>query len=136
MHAEPSIISHTTVGRQLRILVVEDEALLSLELEMLLADWGYSVVGSAASGEEGIDAALELQPDIVLMDINLGSGIDGISAAAAIRHCRDTRFVFMTAYAVQDIASRLDGLDAPVLHKPIRTDILRGILSDAAADLG
>src|SRR5689334_7346578 len=64
-----------------RILIVEDESLIADDLEHRLKKLGYEPVGIAASGEDGVARALELQPDLVLMDIRLKGQFDGIEAA-------------------------------------------------------
>src|SRR5689334_23737329 len=68
-----------------RILIVEDEAIIALGIERQLKQMGYAVVGLAGSGEDGLRLALAHRPDLVLMDIQLGHGIDGVQAADAIR---------------------------------------------------
>ena len=77
-----------------KILVVEDEQIVALELKDRLTHMGHSVVGVVGSGEEAIEHARRLQPDLVLMDIKLQGEIDGIQAAEGIhqrlRHRRSS----------------------------------------------
>ena len=54
-----------------RILVVEDEAVVAENLEKVITDCGYEVVGRAASADDAVNAAIELKPDLILMDIVL-----------------------------------------------------------------
>lgn len=69
-----------------RILIVDDHALAREGLRAILSRAeGLDVVGEAASGEEAVAMVEALQPDLVLMDIRLGAGMDGLAAAAAIR---------------------------------------------------
>ena len=83
-----------------RILVVDDETVITTQLEEHLAFMGYDVVGSASSGEEAIDIARDLTPDLILMDIVMQpDGLDGIDAAAAIQAEQDTPVIFLTAFA-------------------------------------
>ncbi len=84
---------------QARILVVEDERIIGLGIRKRLTALGYQVVGLAGEGAEGVQMALEFDPDLVLMDIDLGVGIDGIEAAQRIRADRDIPVVFLTAYS-------------------------------------
>ena len=114
---------------RLRVLVVEDETLLSLSLEAMLEDWGHDQVGSVATGGEAIRLARELKPDVVLMDINLAGGMDGLAAAALIRGFSDARIVFMTAYSDKDLAARPEVAGAEVLHKPFSPRRLQEILA-------
>jgi CheY-like chemotaxis protein len=68
-----------------RILVVVDEVVTALELEGHLPQMGHEVAGVAHSGEEAVDMARNLSPDLILMDIMLPGEIDGIDAAGKIR---------------------------------------------------
>ncbi|WP_020474467.1 ATP-binding response regulator [Zavarzinella formosa] len=79
------------------ILVVEDERIIARCIETQLKEMGYVVAGSASTGEEAVRKAVELRPDLILMDINLGSGIDGVEAACLIRKQRDVPVVYLTA---------------------------------------
>jgi DNA-binding response OmpR family regulator len=118
-------------GRGLRVLVVEDETLLSIALESMLEDWGHEVVGATATGAGAVRLAREKLPEVVLMDINLAGAMDGVAAATEIRAFHDARIIFMTAYSMQDIAARVAGLDAAVIHKPFSPDRLHRMLGAA-----
>lgn len=67
-----------------RILIVDDHQLAREGLSAVLSKGGYDIVGLAASGEEAIELATRLAPDIVLMDVRLGAGIDGLEATRRI----------------------------------------------------
>ncbi len=92
--------SHESLGsdRPLRVLIVEDEVILAMELEGMLLGLGYDVVGVAASGPEAVSTAAEQHPDVVLMDIRLAGGTDGVEAAIKIRERWDIPSIFTTAY--------------------------------------
>ncbi len=81
-----------------RILIVEDEKIIAIDLQRRLERFGYSVVGMAGDGETAISMAIELVPDIILMDIMLGGKMDGIDAAMAIKASKDIPFIFLTAF--------------------------------------
>ncbi len=81
------------------ILVVEDELIIAKAIEKRLVALGYSVVGVVKSGEEGLQEAANRHPDAVLMDIHLGTGIDGIDAADRIRTDFDIPVIFLTAHS-------------------------------------
>ncbi len=66
------------------ILVIEDDVIIALTIEGRLKQLGYRVVGRASTGKDAIEKATSLQPDLVLMDINLKGPMDGISAAETI----------------------------------------------------
>ncbi len=81
------------------VLVVEDESIVSKDIQQSLTKLGYNVVGSASTGEKAIALASELRPDIVLMDIMLKGTITGIDAAAEIKKNEGIPVIFLTAYA-------------------------------------
>ncbi len=89
-----------------KILVVEDEAVIALDIELQLMKLGYEPIGHATCGEQAIVLAGELRPDLVLMDIQLGSEMDGIAAAAAIRDQFALPVVFLTAFATDETLVR------------------------------
>jgi CheY-like chemotaxis protein len=64
-----------------KILIAEDEAVIAIELEKTLAAMGHEVVGTAGSGQQAIEMARRLQPDLILMDIVMPGNVDGIAAA-------------------------------------------------------
>ncbi|MEX2442083.1 MAG: EAL domain-containing protein [Alkalispirochaeta sp.] len=89
-----------------RVLIVEDEKIIALDLQRRLEKFGYSVVALAATAEEAVEAALEYYPDIVLMDIMLGGNRDGIDAAIEIHERYNVPIVFLTAYADERTVER------------------------------
>lgn len=82
-----------------KILVVEDEAIIAYNLQRILSSFGYKVPETVESGPQAIKAAETLQPDLVLMDIQLRGEMDGIEAARQIRARIDLPVVYLTAYA-------------------------------------
>ena len=84
---------------QTRILVVEDEIIVVMELQERLESLGYAVAAVAASGEEAIQKAAEMQPDLVLMDIRLQGEMSGIEAAEAVQAQFDIPVVYLTAFS-------------------------------------
>lgn len=82
-----------------RILVVEDEPIVALDIQTRLERRGYCIQGIASSGEEAIALALEAQPDLILMDIKLKGEMDGIEAAQRIHDISDVPVVYLTAFA-------------------------------------
>src|SRR5882762_6759564 len=81
-----------------RILVVEDERIVAHDLASALRELGYAVPATVATGEEAVERARELQPDVVLMDIRLPGAIDGIRAASSIRQEHDIAVIYLTAH--------------------------------------
>lgn len=84
---------------KINVLVVEDESIVSKDIQNSLAKLGYSVVGSAATGEKAIELAGILNPDIILMDIMLKGEMNGIEAAEQIKNQFKIPVIFLTAYA-------------------------------------
>ncbi len=88
------------------ILVVEDEKIIAKGIEKRLKGMGYAVAGLASTGEEAVRKAVEIRPDLVLMDISLGSGMDGVAAAGLIRRQVDLPVVYLTAFSDSDTLQR------------------------------
>jgi len=89
-----------------KILIVEDEAIVAMEIEARLGKLGYDIAGTVATGEAAVTAAHETKPALVLMDIMLEGEIDGIRAAAEIRRRFDIPVVFLSAYADEKTLKR------------------------------
>jgi CheY-like chemotaxis protein/DNA-binding PadR family transcriptional regulator len=82
-----------------KILVVDDEAIITMQLEERLSAMGYTVAGMAASGEDAVDKARRIRPDLILMDIVMPGKMNGIEAAKIITQELDIPVVFVTSYA-------------------------------------
>ncbi|MBN1572692.1 MAG: response regulator [Deltaproteobacteria bacterium] len=82
-----------------RILVVDDEVVISMQLEERLSSMGYDVVGRASSGKEAVDKAKKLSPDLILMDIVMPGEMDGIDASRIVKEDLDIPVIFLTAFA-------------------------------------
>jgi PAS domain S-box-containing protein len=89
-----------------RILIVEDDEIISNLITTMLERKGYCVVGKVCSGEEAIVKAAELEPDLVIMDINLSGQMDGISAARFIFQLFHLPIVFLTAHCDDTLLER------------------------------
>jgi PAS domain S-box-containing protein len=115
-----------------RILVVEDEAIVARDLLQQLVELGYQAVGHVTRGEDAIEQAGLLRPDLVLMDIQLGEGMDGVCAAQAIRDRYALPVVFLTAFAADDTLARAK-LTEPFgyILKPFSERELRTVLEMA-----
>lgn len=88
------------------VLVVEDESIVSKDIQYSLKKLGYNVVGSAATGEKAVLLAGELQPDIILMDIMLKGDITGIEASTEIKEKFHIPIIFLTAYADENTLAK------------------------------
>jgi len=94
-----------------KILVVEDEKIVALDINNVLSKLGYDVPALVASGDEAVEAVKKTKPDLVLMDIVLKGNTDGIEAAELIRHRYGTPLVFLTAYADDEILRRVKHIE-------------------------
>ena len=89
-----------------RILVVDDQVVITMQLEERLTGMGYEVVGRASSGEASIDMARHFRPDLVLMDIVMPGRLDGIDASKVIQTELEIPIIFLTAYADDEYVQR------------------------------
>lgn len=88
------------------ILVVEDESIVAKDIQICLKKLGYEVVGIVASGEDAVEKAKEMEPDLIMMDIMLKGEMSGIDAASIIRKTQDIPVIFLTAYTDRDTVDR------------------------------
>jgi two-component system, response regulator PdtaR len=86
----------------LKVLVVEDEALIRMDLAEMLVEEGYVVAGEAGDGEQAVELARSLHPDLVIMDIKMPKS-DGIAAAATIVDERIAPVVMLTAFSQREL---------------------------------
>ena len=116
-----------------RILVVEDESIIAMDIAMQLRELGYQVVGHASNGEQAITLAGQLRPDLVLMDVQLKGGMDGIDAAQAIRSRFNLPCLFLSAFANDgdNLARAAAASPAGYLSKPFFEHELRSVMEAA-----
>jgi two-component system, response regulator PdtaR len=100
------------------VLVVEDEALIAMSLSDALREMGLSVCATADTARDAITLAGEHRPSVVLMDIRLRGGDDGVDAAREIRHRHGIPILFLTGSCEAEVLDRTKGL-GPVLIKPV-----------------
>ena len=89
-----------------RILIVEDESITAMDLSDRLKKLGYVVVAVVSNGEDAVDKAVELKPDIILMDIKIKGNIDGIEAARRINEIHRIPLFYLTAYSDESLILR------------------------------
>ncbi len=115
-----------------KILIVEDEMIAAMNLAGDLEDIGYEVVETATSGEEAMQFAAQLQPDLILMDINLPGSTDGIEAATEIRQRFNIPVVFLTSYSNYETLRRARQAGSfGYLLKPYKTGEVRASIEIA-----
>ncbi|KAB7706662.1 response regulator [Bacillus aerolatus] len=88
-----------------RILLVEDESLIRLDISSILQDNGYDVVGEASDGEKAVELAFSLQPDLIIMDIKMPK-LDGLKAGKIISSKIDTPIILVTAYSQKEFVEK------------------------------
>jgi response regulator NasT len=119
-----------------RVLIAEDQTLIRLDLHRLLESAGYDVCGMAVDGLEAVECALELLPDLVVLDVKMPR-LDGVEAARQILAVHRVPIVMLTAYGYGELLAR--AVDAGVVGfvvKPFREadllDALRKALERSA----
>jgi AmiR/NasT family two-component response regulator len=112
-------------GLPITFLIVEDEAVIAMDLELMIADAGGRPVGLAATAADAERLAGVLRPDVILMDVRLKGERDGIAAAYAIREALGTPIVFVTGNEEAETVGRIRAVNgsSPV-HKPVRASAL------------
>lgn len=115
----------------MRILLVDDETLIRMDMRSLLESEGHTIVGEGKNGVEAITLAKELHPDVILMDVKMPE-LDGIEAARQIGHTKIAPVVLLTAYSQEDLIRKAQ--DSGVygyLIKPVRDEQVIPALSMA-----
>ncbi|MEE8233426.1 MAG: response regulator transcription factor [Gammaproteobacteria bacterium] len=108
------------------ILIVDDDRTTASIMQLHLDNFGYHVAGIAYSAKEAIVLARDMEPDLVLMDIRLGEGADGIDAALAISKHMNIPIVFVTAYSDSKTLRRAKIVNpAGFINKPLRESDLK-----------
>ncbi|MFW3169057.1 ANTAR domain-containing response regulator [Geodermatophilus sp. CPCC 206100] len=92
-------------SESIRVLIAEDEALIRLDLKEMLEEEGYSVVAEVGDGQQAVDRASELRPDLVVLDIQMPV-LDGLSAAEQIASARVAPVIVLTAFSQRELVER------------------------------
>ncbi len=93
---------------QLKVLVVEDENIIAMDIQYTLRRFGFNVCGVVSTGEESIESAFRTNPDLILMDIKLRGKMDGIYAAKQIQSKFNIPVIYLTAYGDESTLNRVD----------------------------
>jgi CheY-like chemotaxis protein len=110
-----------------RVLIVEDEAIVAMEIQDQLEAFGWEVCGIAATGKDAIRLAETRRPDLIIMDNTLSGPMTGVEAAETIRRSAATPLLFLTATVDDKIAARIRRIDPETsfLSKPFTEEELR-----------
>jgi len=115
-----------------KILIVEDEPILALELKEDLEQLGYEITGVVADGDMVLRTFLSCRPDVILMDIKLHGFRDGVDSAVQIRGFYQTPIVYLSSYAERDLGDRLARTQPfAFLQKPYDLAHLRQTIASA-----
>jgi CheY-like chemotaxis protein len=127
------MVEQSPAGR--RALIVEDETVFAMGLAVDMQALGFATCDLAATGEDAFLKAMEDLPDIVLMDVNLEGGREGIEAARWLREVCDIPVVFVTAYTDPDTVARIHQQvpGAPVIAKTLYRARLATAVQEAVA---
>lgn len=114
-----------------KILLVEDEGLVALYLKKILRENGFEEIIVARSGEEAVSKARDTDPDLVLMDIRLGRGINGIEAVKKINHNKTIPVIYITASTDEHTHKEAVATNPiAIISKPIEPEELREMISN------
>src|SRR5208283_2754805 len=112
-----------------KIVVVEDEAILALQVKDALLQMGHSITGIYTSGVKALEGIATVRPDLVLMDIKLKGKMDGIGTAERINKEYGIPIIYMTAHSEKDMIERAK-MTAPYgyLLKPVNVKELQVVV--------
>lgn len=96
------------VQRPHRILIAEDDVFVGVQYEDVLTEAGYQIIDIVPSAQEAIEAALDHNPELVIMDVRLAGSRDGVEAALEIFKRFGIRSIFATAYSDPEIHARAE----------------------------
>ncbi len=115
-----------------KIMIVDDDATIQMELEEYLHHMEHTVVGTADTGAGSIEMAREKKPDLILMDINLPGEMDGISAALKIKEEMDVAVVFITGFGDPEYIERAKRVEPfGYVMKPFDEQEINGVIEIA-----
>jgi CheY-like chemotaxis protein len=99
----------TKMANRKKIMVVEDESIIALDIKSVLNGFGFDVCAIASSGEESIKLAKKTNPDLILMDVKLKGEMNGITAAKTIKKTLNIPVIYLSAYGDLDTINRTNG---------------------------
>ncbi len=113
----------------MNILLVEDEFLLAALLESQEKEWGHNIIKNVATGEQAVRCIKKYKPDLVIMDILLKGGMDGIEAVNEAQKTSNFEVIYITGHSDPEIKKRawatnpIDIIDKPIELKQLKKTI-------------
>ena len=122
---------------KLRVIIAEDDDFTLKVIQETVSRLGHEIVATCTSGEEVIDVAYQLKPDLILMDIMLEDIVDGIRACKEIKERSYARVIFLTAHNDDEISEEIEEIDHDgILVKPFEKEDLEKMISEAFKEEG
>ncbi len=120
------------IGEQVatRVLVIEDEPIIAMDLEALVESLGHAVIGNARTHTEAVEMVRRERPGLVLADIQLADGSSGLDAVNEILQSFDVPVIFITAYPEYLLTGRRPE-PTFLITKPFREDMVKAVISQA-----
>ncbi len=116
----------------IKILVVEDEIIVAMDIKQRLENMGYTVPEVTSKGEEAVEKVIEINPDLVLMDIVLKGKMDGVEAAQEIKDKFNIPILYLTAYSDEETLKRVKATGPyGYIIKPFKDKELHSIIEVA-----
>lgn len=115
--------------QKLKILIVEDEAIVALEIQHRLKSLNYEVIGVASTGVKALALAEEKKPDLVLMDLKLKGSMNGLETALALKNNFSIPSIFVTAFSDDTTLNQIkEKINCEILLKPFSPDDLKNTI--------
>ena len=121
-----------------RVLIVEDDAMIAWDMSLSLEAAGFQVCGIVSNGAAALEQATHTGPDVVLMDVNLKEGMDGIETARALRERQSTTpIIFVTGFGDPETSARIRSVNPngyllkPVMPEELEAAIIRALETGA-----
>lgn len=119
-----------------KILIVEDNAMLSETYAEMLKLEGYDVLEVEATGEGAVDSALLNRPDVIIMDIALEGAMSGIQAAVRINRSMSVPIILISGHSDENTRSMVDAIsNSMFMMKPVRFAMLDSLITEALEQL-
>jgi len=129
LNGSSAAIERTTNDVSIRVVIAEDEAIIRMDLRETLEEEGYEVVGETGRGDEAIELARTLQPDLAILDVKMPGGVDGLAAAEIINKEKICGVLILTAFSQREIVEQARDVGAlAYLVKPFqKSDLIPAI---------